>query len=75
MYLPQNPLSPYVRIDLVFSDYTVKVIPFFHLEILKARNFTHLNFNRKRILTLQVYQIFKNQQVLQTKACLEIAKL
>lgn len=28
------------------------------------KNFTHLNFYRKCIAALQVYQIFKNKQVL-----------
>lgn len=73
-YSLQNFLSQFVRIDLVYSD-TVKPILIFYLGTLKPRSSTHLNFYRKCILTLQVYQIFKNQQVLQTKACLEISKL
>lgn len=70
-----NPFFLYVRIDLVYSDYTVKAILIFYSRTLKPRNSTHLNFYRKCILTLQVYQIFQNQQVLQTEARLEIPKL
>lgn len=74
-YSLQNPLPLYVRTDLAYSDYSVETILIFYLGTLKPSNSTHLNFYRKGILTLQVYQIFKNQQVLQTKACLEVTKL